>query len=52
MRVPPFSERYALRLESELGTGTTAIMTVPNLVGEDRLQDGRDATAAAAGALG
>jgi two-component system LytT family sensor kinase len=30
-----FGERYALRLESELGTGTTAIMTVPNLTGED-----------------
>jgi two-component system, LytTR family, sensor kinase len=30
-----FGERYALRLESELGRGTTAIMTVPNLVGED-----------------
>ncbi|HTU94392.1 MAG TPA: histidine kinase [Solirubrobacteraceae bacterium] len=30
-----FGERYALRLESELGQGTTAIMTVPNLVGED-----------------
>ena len=33
-----FGERYALRLESELGKGTTAIMTVPNLVGEDGLQ--------------
>jgi sensor histidine kinase YesM len=30
-----FGERYALRLESELGHGTTAIMTVPNLIGED-----------------
>jgi two-component system, LytTR family, sensor kinase len=26
-----FGERYALRIESELGAGTTAIMTVPNL---------------------
>ncbi len=32
-----FGERYALRLESELGQGTTAIMTVPNLVGEEGL---------------
>jgi two-component system LytT family sensor kinase len=30
-----FGERYALRLESELGQGTTAIMTVPNLAGEE-----------------
>ena len=29
-----FGERYALRIESEVGTGTTAIMTVPNLQGE------------------
>ncbi len=29
-----FGERYALRIESELGRGTTAIMTVPNLAGE------------------
>jgi two-component system, LytTR family, sensor kinase len=29
-----FGERYALRLESELGEGTTAVMTVPNLRGE------------------
>jgi two-component system LytT family sensor kinase len=33
-----FGERYALRIESELGRGTTAIMTVPNLAGD---QDGR-----------
>ena len=26
-----FGERYALRIESELGAGTTAVMTVPNL---------------------
>jgi two-component system LytT family sensor kinase len=32
-----FGERYALQLESELGRGTTAIMTVPNLLGEDPL---------------
>lgn len=30
-----FGERYALRMESALGHGTTAIMTVPNLVGEE-----------------
>jgi two-component system, LytTR family, sensor kinase len=42
-----FGERYALRLESELGTGTTAIMTVPNLTGGDGLH-----AAAAAGAAG
>jgi two-component system, LytTR family, sensor kinase len=35
-----FGERYALRLESELGEGTTAIMTVPNLVGDDGPQGG------------
>ena len=29
-----FGERYALRIESELGQGTTAVMTVPNLRGE------------------
>jgi two-component system LytT family sensor kinase len=29
-----FGERYALRIESALGEGTTAIMTVPNLRGE------------------
>jgi two-component system LytT family sensor kinase len=29
-----FGERYALRIESELGHGTTAIMTVPNLQGD------------------
>jgi two-component system LytT family sensor kinase len=29
-----FGERYALRIESELGTGTTAVMTVPNLAGD------------------
>jgi two-component system LytT family sensor kinase len=28
-----FGERYALRIESEPGRGTTAIMTVPNLTG-------------------
>jgi two-component system LytT family sensor kinase len=33
-----FGERYALRLESELGRGTTAIMTVPNLLGEHRVR--------------
>jgi two-component system LytT family sensor kinase len=29
-----FGERYALRMESQPGQGTTAIMTVPNLPGE------------------
>ncbi len=29
-----FGERYALRIESALGEGTTALMTVPNLHGE------------------
>ncbi|HEY5429908.1 MAG TPA: histidine kinase [Solirubrobacteraceae bacterium] len=30
-----FGERYALRIDSHLGRGTTAVMTVPNLVGEE-----------------
>jgi two-component system LytT family sensor kinase len=29
-----FGERYALRIDSHVGAGTTAIMTVPNLRGE------------------
>jgi two-component system LytT family sensor kinase len=29
-----FGERYALRIESEVGRGTTAIMTVPNFQGD------------------
>jgi two-component system LytT family sensor kinase len=29
-----FGEHYALRIESLLGEGTTAVMTVPNLQGE------------------
>jgi two-component system LytT family sensor kinase len=29
-----FGERYALRIESEIGHGTTAIMTVPHLQGD------------------
>jgi two-component system, LytTR family, sensor kinase len=29
-----FGERYALRIESAVGAGTTAVMTVPNLRGE------------------
>jgi two-component system LytT family sensor kinase len=29
-----FGERYALRIESDLGEGTTAVMSVPNLRGE------------------
>jgi sensor histidine kinase YesM len=43
-----FGERYALRLESELGKGTTAIMTVPNLIGDDGVR----VSAAAVGATG
>ncbi len=31
-----FGERYALRIESDLGAGTTAVMTVPNLPGARR----------------
>jgi two-component system LytT family sensor kinase len=42
-----FGERYALRLESELGHGTTAIMTVPNLTGDDGLHAAAAATASA-----
>jgi two-component system LytT family sensor kinase len=34
-----FGERYALRIESQLGAGTTAVMTVPNLRGgRDRVE--------------
>ena len=29
-----FGERYALRIKSQAGEGTTAVMTVPNLRGE------------------
>jgi sensor histidine kinase YesM len=29
-----FGEQYALRIESDIGQGTTAMMTVPNLRGE------------------
>ncbi|MBV8989720.1 MAG: hypothetical protein JO372_14285, partial [Solirubrobacterales bacterium] len=29
-----FGERYALRIESKVGEGTTAVMMVPNLQGE------------------
>jgi two-component system LytT family sensor kinase len=29
-----FGESYALRIESDVGHGTTAVMTVPNLRGE------------------
>jgi two-component system, LytTR family, sensor kinase len=36
-----FGERYALRIESELGHGTTAVMTVPNLPGEPQRMLGR-----------
>jgi two-component system LytT family sensor kinase len=43
-----FGERYALAIESRLGRGTTAIMTVPNLRGE--LPD-REPVAAVAGQL-
>jgi len=34
-----FGERYALRIESELGHGTTAVMTVPNLLGDHAARD-------------
>ena len=30
-----FGERYALRIDSVLGRGTTVIMTVPNLAGQE-----------------
>ena len=34
-----FGERYALRIESAVGSGTTAVMLVPNLQGDpDREQ--------------
>jgi two-component system LytT family sensor kinase len=29
-----FGEQYALQIESDVGQGTTAVMTVPNLRGE------------------
>jgi two-component system LytT family sensor kinase len=38
-----FGERYALRIESEPGRGTTAIMTVPNLTGRPATPDDREA---------
>ena len=31
-----FGERYALRIESELGAGTTTVMTVPQPARRDR----------------
>ncbi len=42
-----FGERYALRIESQLGEGTTAVMTVPNLRGE---RDQRELARPTAGA--
>ena len=34
-----FGERYALQIESRVGVGTVAVMTVPNLQGEpERVQ--------------
>lgn len=33
-----FGERYALRIDSELGTGTTVTMTVPHLTGEEPVE--------------
>jgi two-component system LytT family sensor kinase len=30
-----FGDRHALRIESELGAGTTVVMTVPNLAGAE-----------------
>jgi two-component system LytT family sensor kinase len=35
-----FGERHALRIESQRGSGTTVVMTVPNLVGEPTLPVG------------
>jgi two-component system LytT family sensor kinase len=34
-----FGERYALRIESQLGAGTTTVMTVPHLRGEISARD-------------
>jgi two-component system, LytTR family, sensor kinase len=31
-----FGERYALRIESRPGQGTTAVMLVPNLAGDEQ----------------
>jgi two-component system, LytTR family, sensor kinase len=42
-----FGERYALRIESEPGRGTTAIMTVPNLAGRPAAPGDGDASAPA-----
>ncbi len=42
-----FGERYALRIDSQLGQGTTAVMTVPNLAGDE---DSRSPLIAAVGA--
>ncbi len=45
-----FGERYALRIESAPGHGTTAIMTVPNLTGETPAASGpADSDAVAVG---
>jgi two-component system LytT family sensor kinase len=33
-----FGDQYALRIASELGRGTTVVMTVPNLAGDERVQ--------------
>lgn len=37
-----YGEQYALRIESELGVGTTAVMTVPNLHGTRRRRPSAD----------
>jgi two-component system LytT family sensor kinase len=42
-----FGERYALRIESALGHGTTVLMTVPNLAG-DQLEPSAAGVAASA----
>ncbi|MFZ0042893.1 MAG: histidine kinase [Solirubrobacteraceae bacterium] len=34
-----FGERYALQIETELGRGTTAVMTVPNMLGEPAVRE-------------
>ncbi len=41
-----FGERYALRIESRPGEGTTAVMTVPNLQGDASGRRGRRVTTA------
>jgi len=42
-----FGERYGLRIESQLGHGTTVTMSVPNLTGESAAAIGAGAGAGA-----